>query len=36
MFIIYINEHTGSVQSVAWSPDGQRIASGSSDSNIKI
>ena len=28
--------HSGSVYAVAWSPDGQRIASGSEDRTIKI
>ena len=28
--------HTGSVRSVSYSPDGQRIASGSYDTRLKI
>ena len=28
--------HTGDIRSVAWSPDGSRIASGSGDNTVRI
>src|SRR5207248_2481576 len=35
--VLYIDRrHTGSVQSVAWSPDGTRIASGSDDKTVQV
>ena len=33
---IILSGHTGCVMSVVWSPDGQKIASGSCDRTIKI
>lgn len=35
--VLYIyRRHTGSVRSVAWSPDGTRIASGSDDKTVQV
>jgi WD40 repeat protein len=34
--LLIYREHTGPVESVAWSPDGERIASASEDSTVRV
>jgi WD40 repeat protein len=34
--LLNLNQHTGPVNSVGWSPDGQKIATASSDGTVKV
>jgi len=34
--IYTFSDHTADVNAVAWSPDGKRIASGSSDTTVQV
>ena len=34
--LLDLNQHTGPVNSVGWSPDGQKIATASSDGTVKV
>jgi WD40 repeat protein len=34
--ILTLQGHTGTVNSVCWSPDGKRLASGSDDGTVKV